>query len=95
VLVLSTHALLRSWVRKKSEALLRQAVENPDHRWLIPVLDWDAELPAFMATRRGAGPRRRRRALWVDVRGAASTGPAYDRKLDELERALRDDARGR
>jgi tetratricopeptide (TPR) repeat protein len=77
VLVVSPHALSRPWVREEYEALLRQAVNDPGRR-LIPVLYRDAELPAFLANR-----------LWVDFRGAASTGPEYDARLEELERALR------
>ena len=37
----------------------------------------DAELPPFLANR-----------LWVDFRGAATTGPQYDAKLEELVRYL-------
>jgi tetratricopeptide (TPR) repeat protein len=76
VLVVSPHALSRPWVREEYEALLRQAVQDGARR-LIPVLYRDAEMPAFMANR-----------LWVDFRGAASTGPEYDARLEELERAL-------
>ncbi|MGH2941190.1 MAG: tetratricopeptide repeat protein [Solirubrobacteraceae bacterium] len=78
VLVVSPHALSRPWVREEYEALLRGAVEHPDQRRLIPVLYLDAELPAFVANR-----------SWVDFRGAASTGPRYDARLEELGRALR------
>jgi hypothetical protein len=77
VLVVSPHALSRPWVREEYQALLRQAVENPAERRLIPVLYHDAELPVFVANR-----------LWVDFREAAS-GPAYEGKLRELERYLR------
>ena len=37
----------------------------------------DAELPVFLANR-----------LWVDFRGAATTGPEYEARLGELVRAL-------
>jgi TIR domain/CHAT domain len=77
VLVVSPHALSRPWVREEYEALLRQAVEQPGRR-LIPVLYADAELPVFLGNR-----------LWVDFRGAGTTGPEYEVRLDELVRALR------
>ena len=38
----------------------------------------DAELPVFLASR-----------LWVDFRGAGTTGPEYEARLGELVRALR------
>ena len=76
VLVVSPHALSRPWVREEYEALLRQAVEQPGRR-LIPVLYADAELPPFLANR-----------LWVDFRGAGTTGPEYEARLGELVRAL-------
>ena len=76
VLVVSPHSLSRPWVREEYEALLRQAVEAPGRR-LVPVLYADAELPVFLANR-----------LWVDFRGAASAGPLYDARLDELVRYL-------
>src|SRR6185437_1972912 len=77
VLVVSPHSLSRPWVREEYEALLRQAVQNPERR-LIPVLYADAELPPFLASR-----------LWVDFRGTAATGPEYEARLDQLVRALR------
>ena len=77
VLVVSPHSLSRPWVREEYEALLRQAVEIPGRR-LIPVLYADAELPLFLANR-----------AWVDFRGTATTGPAYDASFDKLVRALR------
>ena len=77
VLVVSPHALSRPWVREEYEALLRQAVEDPDRRRLVPVLYADAELPPFAASR-----------LWVDFRGPATTGPQYDAKVRELVRYL-------
>jgi tetratricopeptide (TPR) repeat protein len=77
VLVVSPHALSRPWVREEYEALLRQAVQDPGRR-LIPVLYADADLPPFLGNR-----------LWVDFRGAATTGPEYDTRLGELVRALR------
>ena len=76
VLVVSPDSLSRPWVREEHEALLRQAVEQPGRRRLIPVLYADAELPVFLANR-----------LWVDFRGAV-TGPAYDASLATLVRAL-------
>ena len=76
VLVVSPHALSRPWVREEYEALLRQAVEQPGRR-LIPVLYADAELPPFLANR-----------LWVDFRGAGTTGPEYEARLGELVRYL-------
>ena len=76
VLVVSPHALSRPWVREEYEALLRQAVEQPGRR-LIPVLYADAELPLFLANR-----------LWVDFRGAGTTGPEYEARLGELVRCL-------
>ena len=63
--------------REEYEALLRQAVEDPDRRRLVPVLYADAELPPFAANR-----------LWVDFRGPATTGPQYDARLQELVRYL-------
>ena len=77
VLVVSPHSLSRPWVREEYEALLRQAVQEPERRRLIPVLYADAELPVFLANR-----------LWVDFRGAAATGPAYQDRLGELVRYL-------
>jgi hypothetical protein len=77
VLVVSPHSLSRPWVREEYEALLRQAVQEPERRRLIPVLYADAELPVFLANR-----------LWVDFRGAAATGPVYQARLDELVRYL-------
>jgi hypothetical protein len=77
ILVVSPHALSRPWVREEYEALLHQAVQDPGRR-LIPVLYADAELPPFLATR-----------LWVDFRGAATTGPEYQARLGELVRYLR------
>ena len=77
VLVVSPHALSRPWVREEYEALLRQAVQDPGRR-LVPVLYADAELPVFLASR-----------LWVDFRGAGTTGPGYEARLGELVRALR------
>ena len=77
VLVVSPHALSRPWVREEYEALLRQAVEQPGERRLVPVLYADAELPPFAANR-----------LWVDFRGPATTGPLYDARLQELVRYL-------
>src|SRR5271166_2573298 len=77
VLVVSPHSLLRPWVREEYEALLRQAVQEPERRRLIPVLYADAELPVFLANR-----------LWVDFRGAAGTGPVYQTRLDDLVRYL-------
>ena len=77
ILVVSPHALSRPWVREEYEALLRQAVQDPGRR-LIPVLYADAELPPFLASR-----------LWVDFRGAGTTGPEYEAKLGELVRAVR------
>jgi tetratricopeptide (TPR) repeat protein len=77
VLVVSPHALSRPWVREEYEALLRQAVEDPGERRLVPVLYADAELPPFLANR-----------LWVDFRGAATTGPQYEARLEELVRYL-------
>jgi tetratricopeptide (TPR) repeat protein len=77
VLVVSPHALARPWVREEYEALLRQAVQEPGRR-LIPVLYADAELPVFLANR-----------LWVDFRGAGTTGPQYETRLGELVRALK------
>ena len=76
VLVVSPHSLSRPWVREEYEALLRQAVQQPGRR-LIPVLYADAELPVFLANR-----------LWVDFRGAATTGPEYEARLGELVRYL-------
>ena len=76
VLVVSPHSLSRPWVREEYEALLRQAVQQPGRR-LIPVLYADAELPPFLANR-----------LWVDFRGAATTGPEYEARLGELVRYL-------
>ena len=76
ILVVSPHALSRPWVREEYEALLHQAVQDPGRR-LIPVLYADAELPPFLATR-----------LWVDFRGAGTTGPEYEAKLGDLVRAL-------
>jgi tetratricopeptide (TPR) repeat protein len=76
VLVVSPHALSRPWVREEYEALLRQAVERPARR-LIPVLYADAELPPFLGNR-----------LWVDFRGAGTTGPEYEARLGELVRYL-------
>src|SRR6185312_3882072 len=77
VLVVSPHALSRPWVREEYEALLRQAVQQPGQRRLIPVLYADAELPVFLASR-----------LWVDFRGAGTTGPEYETRLGELVRTL-------
>ena len=77
VLVVSPHALSRPWVREEYEALLRQAMQQPERR-LIPVLYADAELPPFLANR-----------LWVDFRGAGTTGPEYEARLGQLVRALR------
>ena len=74
---MSPHALSRPWVREEYEALLHQAVEEPGRR-LIPVLYADAELPPFLASR-----------LWVDFRGAGTTGPEYEARLGELVRYLR------
>ena len=78
VLVVSPHALSRPWVQEEYEALLRQAVQEPGRRRLVPVLYADAELPVFLANR-----------LWVDFRGAGTTGPEYEARLGELVRALR------
>ena len=78
VLVVSPHSLSRPWVREEYEALLRQAVQEPGQRRLIPVLYADAELPEFAANR-----------LWVDFRGAGTTGPVYEARLGELVRYLR------
>ena len=77
VLVVSPHSLSRPWVREEYEALLRQAVEQPARRRLIPVLYADADLPPFLANRE-----------WIDFRNEASTGPAYDTSLAKLARAL-------
>jgi hypothetical protein len=77
VLVVSPHSLSRPWVREEYEALLRQAVQQPGQRRLIPVLYADADLPPFLANR-----------LWVDFRGAATTGPEYAARLAELVRYL-------
>ena len=77
VLVVSPHSLSRPWVREEYEALLRQAVQQPGQRRLIPVLYADAELPPFLASR-----------LWVDFRGAATTGPEYETRLGQLVRYL-------
>jgi hypothetical protein len=77
VLVVSPHALSRPWVREEYEALLRLAVEQPGRR-LIPVLYADADLPPFLGNR-----------LWVDFRGAGTTGPEYEARLGELVRYLR------
>jgi tetratricopeptide (TPR) repeat protein len=77
VLVVSRHSLSRPWVREEYEALLRQAVQQPGQRRLIPVLYADAELPVFLANR-----------LWVDFRGAGTTGPGYEARLGELVRYL-------
>ena len=77
VLVVSPHSLSRPWVREEYEALLRQAVQEPGQRRLIPVLYADAELPPFLANR-----------MWVDFRGAATTGPEYEARLGELVRYL-------
>ena len=76
ILVMSSHALSRPWVREEYEALLRQAVEQPGRR-LIPVLYAGAELPPFLANRR-----------WVDFRGAGTTGPEFEARLGELVRYL-------
>ena len=76
MLVVSPHALSRPWVQEEYEALLRQAVQQPGRR-LIPVLYADAELPPFLANR-----------LWVDFRGAGTTGPEYEARLGELVRYL-------
>ena len=76
ILVVSPHSLSRPWVREEYEALLRQAVEQPGRR-LIPVLYADADLPVFLGNR-----------LWVDFRGAATTGPQYEARLGELVRYL-------
>ena len=76
VLVVSPHSLSRPWVREEYQALLRQAVQQPGRR-LVPVLYADAELPVFLANR-----------LWVDFRGAATTGPGYEARLGELVRYL-------
>src|SRR5215471_3821748 len=73
VLVVSPHSLSRPWVREEYEALLRQAVQQPERRRLVPVLYADAELPVFLANR-----------LWVDFRGAGITGPGYEARLGEL-----------
>ncbi len=78
VLVVSPHALSRSWVREEYEALLRQAIEQPRRR-LIPVLYADADLPPFLGNR-----------LRVDFRGAGTTGPEYEARLGELVRYLQD-----
>jgi tetratricopeptide (TPR) repeat protein len=77
VLVVSPHSLSRPWVREEYEALLRQAVQQPGQRRLIPVLYADAELPVFLANR-----------LWVDFRGLGTTGPVYEARLGELVRYL-------
>jgi len=77
VLVVSPHALSRPWVQEEYEALLRQAMQQPGQRRLIPVLYLDVELPPFLASR-----------LWVDFRGAATTGPEYEARLAQLVRAL-------
>jgi tetratricopeptide (TPR) repeat protein len=77
VLVVSPHALSRPWVREEYEALLRQAVQQPGLRRLVPVLYADAELPVFLGNR-----------LWVDFRGAGTTGPQYEARLGELVRYL-------
>ena len=77
ILVVSPHALSRPWVQEEYAALLHQAVQDPERR-LIPVLYADAELPPFLASR-----------LWVDFRGAGTTGPEYEARLGELVRALR------
>lgn len=53
VLVVSPHALSRPWVREEYEALLRQAVEQPERR-LIPALYADA---ARLAQEVRHGPR--------------------------------------
>src|SRR3954451_22494236 len=79
-LVVSPHSLRRPWVREEYEALLRQAVEDPSARRLIPVLYQDVELPAFLANR-----------LWVDFR-ASTTVRSYDLALERLERYLRGEA---
>jgi tetratricopeptide (TPR) repeat protein len=76
ILVVSPHALSRPWVQEEYAALLHQAVHEPGRR-LIPVLYADAELPPFLATR-----------LWVDFRGAGTTGPQYEARLGELVRSL-------
>ena len=76
VLVVSPHSLSRPWVQEEYAALLYQAVEQPGRR-LIPVLYADAELPPFLASR-----------LWVDFRGAGTTGPEYEARLAELVRYL-------
>jgi TIR domain len=78
VLVVSPHALSRPWVREEYAALLPQSVEQPGRR-LILVLYADAELPVFLANR-----------LWVDFRGAGTTGPQYEARLGELVRSLQD-----
>ena len=77
VLVVSPHSLSRPWVREEYEALLWHAVQRPEQRRLIPVLYVDAELPEFLANR-----------LWVDFRGAGTTGPVYEARLGELARSL-------
>jgi tetratricopeptide (TPR) repeat protein len=77
ILVVSPHSLSRPWVQEEYAALLHQAVEDPGRR-LIPVLYDDAELPAFLATR-----------LWIDFRGAGTTGPEYEARLGDLVRYLR------
>jgi TIR domain/CHAT domain len=76
VLVVSPHALSRPWVQEEYEALLRLAVEQRERR-LIPVLYADGDLPPFLGNR-----------LWVDFRGAATTGPEYQARLGELVRYL-------
>ncbi len=74
IVVVTPTALSRPWVLEEYAAMARMAVENAKR--LVPVLLADADMPAILANRH-----------WVDFRDAH--GPEYEKKMEELVRALK------
>ena len=79
VLVVSPTSMSRPILAEEYAAMWTRAVAGQQR--LIPVLYQDAELPPMLANR-----------VWVDFRGV--DGPAYEAKIAELARALKDERKG-
>ncbi|MFE6288102.1 toll/interleukin-1 receptor domain-containing protein [Streptomyces sp. NPDC057877] len=83
LLVFSPDSMNSGWVRQEYAALMQPSIESG--RLFIPVVVGDVELPEFAATRYFADFR--------GMGGASGRDGAYERRVDEIARALRDHGR--
>ncbi|MFJ9584106.1 toll/interleukin-1 receptor domain-containing protein [Streptomyces acidicola] len=80
LLVFSPASMSSGWVRQEYAALMQPSIESG--RLFIPVVVGDVELPEFAATR-----------YFADFRGVGDDSGqdgVYERRVDEIARALRD-----